>query len=138
MPRAWKAASMPPPPVGRDAAYGSRAGTARPGTRKGAKAPNRSSFTFKFARRRWPIELPPISIVGPMNLASLWCLDPSVTYLNHGSFGACPAAILAQQAALRLEMEREPVDFLSVNLPARLNVAREALSVFLGAEPADL
>src|SRR5450631_1648749 len=73
-----------------------------------------------------------------MNLASLWCLDPSVTYLNHGSFGACPAAVLAQQTALRLEMEREPVDFLSVNLPARLNAAREALSSFLGAEPADL
>jgi isopenicillin-N epimerase len=73
-----------------------------------------------------------------MNLASLWCLDPSVTYLNHGSFGACPAAVLAQQAALRLEMEREPVDFLSVNLPARLDAAREALSAFLGAEPADL
>ena len=73
-----------------------------------------------------------------MNLASLWCLDPSVTYLNHGSFGACPAAVLAQQSALRLEMEREPVDFLSVNLPTRLNVAREALSAFLGAEPADL
>jgi isopenicillin-N epimerase len=73
-----------------------------------------------------------------MNFASLWCLDPSVTYLNHGSFGACPAAVLAQQAALRLEMEREPVDFLSVNLPGRLNIAREALSTFLGAEPADL
>jgi isopenicillin-N epimerase len=73
-----------------------------------------------------------------MNFGSLWCLDPSVTYLNHGSFGACPAAVLAQQAALRLEMEREPVDFLSKNLPARLDVAREALSAFLGAEPADL
>jgi isopenicillin-N epimerase len=73
-----------------------------------------------------------------LNLASLWCLDPSVTYLNHGSFGACPAAVLEEQAALRLEMEREPVDFLSVSLPARLNAARETLAEFLGAEPANL
>ena len=73
-----------------------------------------------------------------MNFASLWCLDPSVAYLNHGSFGACPAAVLEAQAALRLEMEREPVDFLAAALPARLNAAREALAVFLGAEPADL
>ena len=70
--------------------------------------------------------------------ASLWCLDPSVTYLNHGSFGACPSAVLEVQAALRLEMEREPVDFLVAALPARLNVARETLAAFLGAEPADL
>lgn len=76
---------------------------------------------------------------GPsLNLASLWCLDPSVTYLNHGSFGACPAAVLAAQAALRLEMEREPVDFLVAALPARLNAARDALSQFLGAESAEL
>jgi isopenicillin-N epimerase len=73
-----------------------------------------------------------------LNLASLWCLDPSVTYLNHGSFGACPAAVLEVQAALRLEMEREPVDFLVAALPARLNAAREALSSFLGARAADL
>src|SRR5450432_2948628 len=72
------------------------------------------------------------------NLASLWCLDPSITYLNHGSFGACPSAVLAVQAALRLEMEREPVDFLVGTLPARLNAAREALSAFLGAAPEDL
>ncbi len=73
-----------------------------------------------------------------MSFASHWCLDPSVTYLNHGSFGACPSAVLAVQSALRLEMEREPVDFLSATLPARLNVAREALSAFVGAEPLDL
>ena len=70
--------------------------------------------------------------------ASLWCLDPSVTYLNHGSFGACPAAVLELQAALRREMEREPVDFLVAALPARLNAARNALAGFLGADPADL
>jgi isopenicillin-N epimerase len=73
-----------------------------------------------------------------LNFASLWCLDPSVTYLNHGSFGACPSAVLAAQTALRLEMEREPVDFLVAKLPARLNAAREALAIFLGADPADL
>jgi len=73
-----------------------------------------------------------------MNFASLWCLDPSVTYLNHGSFGACPSAVLDAQAALRLEMEREPVDFLVEALPARLDSARATLAAFLGAETADL
>jgi isopenicillin-N epimerase len=73
-----------------------------------------------------------------MNLASHWRLDPNVIYLNHGSFGACPSTVLAEQSALRLEMESEPVDFLSGSLPGRLNVAREALSTFLGADPADL
>jgi isopenicillin-N epimerase len=73
-----------------------------------------------------------------MNLASLWCLDPSVTYLNHGSFGACPSAVLEVQASLRMEMEREPVDFLVAVLPSRLDAAREALAAFLGAAPGDL
>jgi isopenicillin-N epimerase len=73
-----------------------------------------------------------------VNLASLWCLDPSVTYLNHGSFGACPSAVLEAQASLRMEMEREPVDFLVTVLPSRLDGAREALAAFLGAAPEDL
>jgi isopenicillin-N epimerase len=73
-----------------------------------------------------------------VSFASLWCLDPAVMYLNHGSFGACPAAVLEQQSALRLQMEREPVDFLTQTLPARLEVARQALADFLGADPADL
>ena len=71
-------------------------------------------------------------------LASLWCLDPAVDYLNHGSFGACPSAVLAVQADLRLELEREPVDFLVAKLPQRLNAAREALAGFLGAAAEDL
>lgn len=68
----------------------------------------------------------------------LWVLDPGVAYLNHGSFGACPSAVLQAQAALRLEMEREPVDFLDVSLPARLDAARNILADFVGAAPADL
>lgn len=72
------------------------------------------------------------------SFAGHWGLDPSVIYLNHGSYGACPSTVLATQAALRLEMEREPVDFLGATLPSRLNAARNTLAAFLGAEPADL
>ena len=71
-------------------------------------------------------------------LARHWTLDPAVSYLNHGSFGATPAPVLAAQQALRDELEREPVDFLWRRLPARLAAAREALGSFLGADPEDL
>jgi isopenicillin-N epimerase len=70
--------------------------------------------------------------------APLWPLDPAVSYLNHGSFGACPRAVLARQDELRAELEREPVDFLWRTLPARLAEARGALGAFLGADPDDL
>ncbi|HTV96040.1 MAG TPA: aminotransferase class V-fold PLP-dependent enzyme [Steroidobacteraceae bacterium] len=69
---------------------------------------------------------------------ALWALDPAVAYLNHASFGACPRAVLDAQSALRLEMEREPVDFLSGSLPGRLEAARAELARFLGADAADL
>jgi len=74
----------------------------------------------------------------PSPHAARWSLDPAVTYLNHGSFGACPTAVLEVQAALRAELEREPVDFLVRRLPGRLDAARQELAAFLGADPADL
>ncbi len=70
--------------------------------------------------------------------ARCWRLDPEVSFLNHGSFGACPAAVLERQAELRAELEREPVDFLVRRLPARLAEVRSVLGAFLGAEPDDL
>jgi isopenicillin-N epimerase len=72
------------------------------------------------------------------NFAEAWDLDRSVDYLNHGSFGACPRAVLEAQSALRAEMEREPVDFLSGSLAARLEAARRELATFLEADPQDL
>jgi isopenicillin-N epimerase len=72
------------------------------------------------------------------SLAELWPLDRAVTFLNHGSFGACPSEVLRHQAALRAEMEAEPVRFLSRGLEDRLDVARRALAAFVGADPDDL
>jgi isopenicillin-N epimerase len=70
--------------------------------------------------------------------AALWPLDPAVAFLNHGSFGACPRAVLEHQSALRAEMEAEPVRFLSRELDGRLDAARARLGAFLGADPDDL
>jgi isopenicillin-N epimerase len=70
--------------------------------------------------------------------AHLWALDPGIVFLNHGSFGACPAEILRHQAALRAEMEAEPVRFLSRELEGRLDAARATLGAFVGADPEDL
>jgi len=74
----------------------------------------------------------------PGALRDLWPLDPDVTFLNHGSFGACPRAVLDHQAELRAQLERQPVDFMARQLPGLLDAARERLAAFLGAEPAGL
>jgi isopenicillin-N epimerase len=63
-----------------------------------------------------------------------WELDPETTFLNHGSFGACPRAVLDKQVELRRVMEREPVRFFTL-LEPRLDGARERLAAFLGCHP---
>ncbi len=69
---------------------------------------------------------------------SAWLLDPDVLYLNHGSFGACPRAVLDEQARLREALEREPVRFLARELPDRLDAARAELARFVGSDPRDV
>ena len=65
-------------------------------------------------------------------------LEPSVTFLNHGSFGACPRPVFERYQAWQLELEREPVEFLGRRLSGLLAAARERLADALGADPGDL
>src|SRR5207244_3588549 len=78
-----------------------------------------------------------------------WALDPSVTYLNHGTVGAPPRRVLEVQQKLRDEIERQPSRFLlrelaGVRLGATnnkqplLRAAADEVAGFLGAEGKDL
>jgi len=67
-----------------------------------------------------------------------WLLDPTITYLNHGSYGATPIAVLARQQALRQQLETEPVQFLGMLLEPLLDESRQSLADFIGARAEDL
>lgn len=72
------------------------------------------------------------------NFAEYWSLDPTIIFLNHGSFGACPLPVLAAQQRLRQRMERQPLQFLGKDIEPLLDAARCELAAFVGADPDNL
>lgn len=67
-----------------------------------------------------------------------WLLDRNVTFLNHGSFGACPRNVLEVQAKLRSQLENEPLRFFKREWEPLLDGARSELAKFVGADIEDL
>ncbi|MBK9387590.1 MAG: aminotransferase class V-fold PLP-dependent enzyme [Planctomycetes bacterium] len=65
------------------------------------------------------------------NVRRFWTLDERVTFLNHGSFGACPIPVQEEQTRYRMQMEREPVRFMVRELPPLLDAVRTRLAEFL-------
>jgi isopenicillin-N epimerase len=70
--------------------------------------------------------------------APLFALDPQVSYLNHGAFGACPHAVLAVQQEFRQRLERNSLHFFMRELEGLFDQTRAVLAPFLGAKPEDL
>ncbi len=69
-------------------------------------------------------------------LAELFPLDRSYTFLNHGSFGSTPLEVLAAQQAIRLELEARPIEMLDRQMKVLLPEARAKVAQFVGV-PAD-
>jgi len=78
------------------------------------------------------------SVMKIQNFAKYWALNPKITFLNHGSFGACPIPVLQAQERIRKKMETNPVRFFSSELDELLDNARRDLASFIGADPNDL
>jgi isopenicillin-N epimerase len=62
-----------------------------------------------------------------------WRLDPDFVTVNHGSFGATPACVLAEQGSWRDRMEAQPTRFMSA-LPELLREAASRLAAFVAAD----
>lgn len=71
-------------------------------------------------------------------MKSQFLLDKSMTFLNHGSFGACPKPIFEEYQRFQLELETEPVFFIQKKVVGYLKTARERLSKYLGCNSVDL
>lgn len=71
-------------------------------------------------------------------LKTKFLLDPSITFLNFGSFGACPKPIFEDYQRWQLELEREPIQFITVNGPVYLQNSRMALGKFINCHYNDV
>ena len=65
-------------------------------------------------------------------------LDRSITFLNHGSYGACPAPVFEAYQRWQRELERNPVRFLGRRFDELVGEARAALAKFVGAQAEDV
>ena len=65
-------------------------------------------------------------------------LDPSVVFLNHGSFGATPRPVFRAYQRWQRELERQPVEFLGRRITELMECSRSALGSFLGTHADNL
>jgi isopenicillin-N epimerase len=70
--------------------------------------------------------------------AEHFTLEPNVTYLNHGAFGACPRPVQAVQQEFRARLERNPLHFFMREMEGLFDEVRAVLARFLGSKPEDL
>ena len=70
-------------------------------------------------------------------MKSHFLLDDRITFLNHGSFGACPKVVFDEYQRFQMELETEPVVFIQKKLPVYLKEAKQPLAEFLGCEADD-
>lgn len=70
-------------------------------------------------------------------MKSQFLLDPEITFLNHGSFGACPKPIFENYQSWQSRLEYEPVQFIQNQLPGYLKEAKDALSEYIGCSSDD-
>ncbi len=87
------------------------------------------SYTMHAGRtspRQWP----------PDTLAwrKAFLLREEIIFLNHGSFGACPRCVFDSHQRWQLELERQPVLFLGRKHAQLMQLARERLARFVGAD----
>ena len=65
-------------------------------------------------------------------------LDPDITFLNHGSFGACAKPVYEDLLNWQMQMEREPVKFFEDTIFDALKKSRQVLGNYINCPADDL
>lgn len=73
-----------------------------------------------------------------MQLKNYFLLRDDITFLNFGSFGACVKPVFEKYQQFQLELEQEPVLFITGTGPRYLEQARTALGEYVQADKDDL
>ncbi|HEY0040082.1 MAG TPA: aminotransferase class V-fold PLP-dependent enzyme, partial [Flavisolibacter sp.] len=76
-----------------------------------------------------------------MNFSSLrqhFLLRDDITYLNFGSFGACPKPVFQRYQQYQLELEQEPVQFITSTGLQYLRQSKQALGAYINCAADDL
>src|SRR6478609_8037616 len=79
-----------------------------------------------------------VSVSSVATLRDQFLLDKSVTFLNHGSFGACPIPVFEEYQRWQRELERQPVEFIGRRFEGLMGEARAAIAKFLNTDAANL
>jgi isopenicillin-N epimerase len=70
-------------------------------------------------------------------MKSKFLLNPEIIYLNHGAFGACPKPVFEDYQKWQLELEQQPTQFITKNLPGYLKAAKDALARYINCNADD-
>ncbi|MDA0664108.1 MAG: aminotransferase class V-fold PLP-dependent enzyme [Proteobacteria bacterium] len=68
---------------------------------------------------------------------ALWPLEPGITYLNHGTVGVTPLAVMDAQEALRRRVEAQPARFMRHELKPGLRQAADLAARLFGGRGSD-
>lgn len=72
------------------------------------------------------------------SLKSFFLLDPSITFLNFGSFGACPKPVFDDYIQWQYLLESEPVQFIAFDGAKYLQKSRQALASYIHCDADDI
>ena len=70
-------------------------------------------------------------------MKDVFLLNPELTFLNHGSFGACPKPIFDNYQSFQHEMESDSVYFIQKKFAEHLAKAKKSLANFINCDADD-
>ncbi len=73
-----------------------------------------------------------------LEIKKQFLLNPTITFLNHGSFGACPKPIFDDYQKWQLELEKEPIQFFTKTGKSQLDISKKALANYLNCYEKDI